>query len=79
MGFDNNSEVVDFLERGILDAIVLQNQFAMGYLGAQYAMELVGGENHQNVKIDTGVNVITRENMMDTDIQTLLFPFDLSE
>lgn len=79
MGFDNNTEVVDFLERGILDAIVLQNQFAMGYLGAQYAMELVGGQNHENVKIDTGVNVITRENMLDTDIQTLLYPFDLSD
>ncbi|MFI3313416.1 MAG: substrate-binding domain-containing protein, partial [Eubacteriales bacterium] len=79
MGFDNNTQVVDYLERGILDAIVLQNQFAMGYLGAQYALELLNGTKHENVQIDTGVNVVTRENMLDTDIQTLLYPFDLSD
>lgn len=79
MGFDNNTQVVDYLERGVLDATVLQNQFAMGYLGAQYALELLNGTNHKNVQIDTGVNVVTRENMLDTDIQTLLYPFDLSD
>ena len=79
MGFDNNMQVIDYLERGILDGTVVQNQFAMGYLGAQYAFELLNGEKIENEIIDTGVNIVTRENLFDPVIQTILFPFEVEE
>lgn len=73
VGFDNNSEVVDFLERGVLDVVMIQNQFAMGYLGAEYAVRMLDGEKFEDVNIDTGTVVVTRENML--DLQTVVFPF----
>lgn len=73
VGFDNNTKVVDFLERGIMDITVIQNQFAMGYLGVEYAVKLLDGEKLSDVKIDTGTHIVTRDNMY--ELQTILFPF----
>ncbi len=79
VGFDNNALVMDYLETGVLDAVVLQNQFAMGYLGAQYALECIAGTVKEKTNIDTGVQVVTRENMFDAEIQPLLYPFDTEQ
>lgn len=73
VGFDNNSVLVDFLERGILDVIVIQNQFAMGYLGAEYAIKTLEGKNFSDLYVDTGTTIVTRENMY--DLPMVLFPF----
>lgn len=77
VGFDNNFEVVDFLEREILDVTIIQNQFAMGYLGAEYAIKLLDGEKYENLHVDTGTEVVTRENML--ELQTVLFPFYIDQ
>ena len=76
IGFDNNVVVVEYLEKGIFDALMVQNQFAMGYLAVQYGYQLIKGELNTNVDFDTGINVVTRDNMYDIDIQTILFPFE---
>ncbi|WP_409967569.1 substrate-binding domain-containing protein [Bengtsoniella intestinalis] len=73
VGFDNNTQVLDYLERGIIDVTIVQNQFAMGYLGAEYAIQLLSGTRLEDVSIDTGTHVVTRENMF--ELQTALFPF----
>ncbi len=78
VGFDNNSVVVNFLETGVLDAIIVQNQFAMGYLGAEYAIKLLNDEIDEHINIDTGVNIVTRDNIFNEEIQTILFPFEIS-
>ncbi|MFI3212429.1 MAG: substrate-binding domain-containing protein [Eubacteriales bacterium] len=73
VGFDNNTEVIDYLEREIVDITVIQNQFAMGYLGVEYAIRLLDGENLSDLNVDTGTHVVTRDNMY--ELQTILFPF----
>ncbi|MEG1805318.1 MAG: substrate-binding domain-containing protein [Clostridia bacterium] len=75
IGFDNNSTVVDYLERGIFDALIVQNQFSMGYLAVEYGVNLINGKIKKAVNLDTGINVITTENMYNPDIQNILFPF----
>ncbi len=79
LGFDSNIQIVEYLEQGILDGTVVQNPFAMGYLGVQTAIELLEGERTKVEKINTGINVVTKENLFDPSIQMILFPFDSKE
>ncbi len=74
IGFDNSIEQVQFLEEGILDGIVVQKSFNMGYLGVQQAAAIVRGEPYQRY-IDSGSATITVENMQEPESQKLLFPF----
>lgn len=74
VGFDTNVISIGQLEDGILDGLIVQNPFAMGYLGVQQAIE-----HKKNTKqepfLDTGTAVITAENMYNPENQKLLFPF----
>ncbi len=79
LGFDSNIEIIEYLEQGILDGVVVQNPFAMGYLGAQTAIELLEGKRPQGAKINTGINIVTKKNLFDPSIQMILFPFDAKE
>ena len=74
IGFDNSIEQVQFLEEGILEGIVVQKSFNMGYLGVQQAAAIVRGEPYQR-HIDSGSATITLENMQEPESQKLLFPF----
>ena len=75
IGFDNNTILVDYLEQGIFDSLIVQNQFAMGYLGCEYAIKLLHNKSVSS-RVDTGVHVITKETMFTSKTQTILFPFE---
>lgn len=78
IGFDNNVESIKMLEDGVIDALLVQNPFAMGYLGVQYAIQSI--EKKDNMKdINTGTVVINRGNMYNIENQKLLFPFSYSK
>lgn len=74
VAMDNASEEIDFLESGTIQALVVQNPFAMGYLGVKTALDVMAGYGVEPV-IDTGSTVITPENMYTPENQKLLFPF----
>ena len=74
VGFDSNIRSVEQLERGIMDALVVQNPFAMGYIGVEQAMGYKKNKP-RGVFIDTGTTLITKDNMFKTENQKLLFPF----
>lgn len=74
IGFDNNLKSIEQLERGIFDGLIVQNPFAMGYIGIQQAIEYKKNKQHEDF-IDTGTKVITAENMYNIENQKLLFPF----
>lgn len=74
VGFDNNIESVQMLEDGYIDSLMIQNSFAMGYLGVQQAIAEIKGEAVQT-NVDTGTEVATRENMYTPEMEKLLFPF----
>jgi ribose transport system substrate-binding protein len=56
-----------------IDALVLQNPFAMGYLGVTTLVRHMRGERVET-RIDTGVTVVTRDNMDQPDIKARLTP-----
>lgn len=74
IGFDTNIRSIDDLENGVFDALVVQNPFAMGYLGITRAIEESQRKTFPDT-INTGTTVITSENMYNPENQKLTFPF----
>jgi ribose transport system substrate-binding protein len=74
LGFDSSLEEIKFLERGVLDATVIQKPFAMGYLAVRAALDAIN-KIPQARFIDTGSVLITADNLYLPENQKLLFPF----
>ena len=73
IGFDSNEILVDALDRGYLQGLVVQNPFRMGYLGVTTMVDRLLGKPVEK-RIDTGVVMVTREGMNQGEIQALLHP-----
>lgn len=76
VGFDTNTASLEMLEAGIMDALIVQNPFAIGYLGVQNAEKLLSDNSAENQNIYTAVTTVTKDNMFDKDIQKLIFRQD---
>ena len=77
VGFDSNVETVDLMQTGVVSALIVQNPYAMGYLGVEAACDLLGGETFDpETLLDTATQIVTRENMFSLEGQKALFPFD---
>src|SRR5258705_6889612 len=71
--FDSDEKLVGFLKDGSITALVVQDPFRMGYEGVKTALAASKAEKVE-AKIDTGVTVITKENMEEPRSQELLNP-----
>ena len=77
VGFDSNVVTVDGLQEGSVDALVVQNPYAMGYLGVESAYKLLAGQGDSIEKtVDTSTQVVDRENIFTMDSQKALFAFE---
>lgn len=75
VAFDSNLETVDALQTGVVDALVIQNTYEMGYFGVQSAYKLLAGQRNDVEKhVDTATRIINRENLFALDSQKVLFP-----
>lgn len=75
VAFDSNVVSVGMLETGEVDALIVQNPYAMGYLGVETVAELIRGQNIEKSTVDTSTTLITRDNMYDAEYQKILFSF----
>jgi len=73
VGFDASPPLVEALRQGEIDALVVQNPFRMGYLGVTTLYQHLKGQPVAKV-IDTGVTLVTRDNIDHPDIQELINP-----
>jgi ribose transport system substrate-binding protein len=73
IGFDSSEKLVQALEAGQIDALVLQDPFKMGYLGVRTLVDHLNGKKVPR-RVDTGVTLVTRKNMSSPEIQQLLKP-----
>jgi ribose transport system substrate-binding protein len=62
VGFDWSADTKTLMEKGVLQASMVQNPYQMGYLGVQAAADLMAGKTVQK-DVDTGVTVATSANM----------------
>jgi len=73
VGFDSSPQFVDAMKVGQMQGIVVQNPFAIGELGVKTMVDSLLGKPVEK-RIDTGVMMITPENMNSPEAQKLLNP-----
>jgi ribose transport system substrate-binding protein len=73
VGFDASQTFIDAINANQLHGIVVQNPFNMGYLGVKTMVESLQGKPVQS-KIDTGVMLVTKDNLSTPEVQSLLHP-----
>lgn len=73
VGFDSSDKEIAFIHSGVLDGIVVQNPYNMGYLGVRYAVKSINGYAIPS-GIDTGATFVTKDNLENPEVQMLLHP-----
>ena len=73
VGFDSGTQSVLDLKNGDVQALVVQDPLKMGYLGVITVVEHIQGKKVAK-RIDTGVSMVTKENMDQPDMAALLAP-----
>ncbi|HJT67977.1 MAG TPA: substrate-binding domain-containing protein [Pyrinomonadaceae bacterium] len=73
VGFDASQTFIDAINANQLHGIVVQNPFNMGYLGVRTMVDNLQGKPVPS-KIDTGVMLVTKDNLSSPEVQTLLHP-----
>ena len=73
LGFDTGAQSVADMKNGDVQGLVVQNPLRMGYLGVVTLVKHLEGEKVEK-RVDTGVQMITPENMEQPDMRELLHP-----
>jgi ribose transport system substrate-binding protein len=73
VGFDASQVLLDAMRAGQLDGIAVQNPMRMGYLGVKTMVAHLRGQPVEK-RIDTGVTMVTPENLDTPDIKELVNP-----
>jgi ribose transport system substrate-binding protein len=71
VGFDSSPNLIEDLKAGAIDSLVLQNPYKMGYEAVKAMVAKLDGQTPPRV-IDTGVKLLTRENLDTPEMQQLL-------
>ncbi|WP_070000953.1 substrate-binding domain-containing protein [Cellulosilyticum sp. I15G10I2] len=73
VGFDSSRNIIYALEKNVIDAIVVQKPFNMGYLAVKHAIQAYRGKKIASY-LDTGYKLINKETLYATENQKLLYP-----
>ena len=73
VGFDASERLLDGLKKGEIQGLVVQNPYKMGYEGVKTMVEHLRGRKVEK-RIDTGVALVTPDNLSQPDIDKLVHP-----
>ena len=73
VAFDAAPNEIEALKSGVIQALIVQQPFEMGYLGVKTAVEAIGG-HAVPPRIDTGIKVVTLKNIDEPEIRKTLNP-----
>lgn len=71
VGFDSSPNLVEDLKAGAIDSLVLQNPYKMGYEAVKAMVAKLDGQSPPR-QVDTGVKLLTKENLETPEMQQLL-------
>lgn len=71
VGFDASPDLVQNVQAGVIDSLVLQDPYKMGYEGVKAILDKKAGKPIQK-RMDTGVTLATKENLNSPTIQKLI-------
>lgn len=72
VGFDAGPAQVEALQDGILQAVIAQQPYEIGYQGVEQALNAVHGEANE-AKIQTGFTIVTADNLESEEGQAALY------
>ena len=75
VGVDSSQEAVQLMENGVFKALVVQKAFKMGYMGVKETVLMLRGKSYEK-NVNSGCELVTPENMYNSEIEKLLFPFN---
>ena len=73
VGFDTSPTLIEDLDAGNIDSLVVQNPFRMGYLAIKTLVDYIRGKPPEK-RIDTGATVVTAANLKEPAIKELVNP-----
>ncbi|HEY2509944.1 MAG TPA: sugar ABC transporter substrate-binding protein, partial [Polyangiaceae bacterium] len=73
VGFDASQKLTEALGSGDIDALVVQDPFRIGELAVSTMAQVLRGATVAK-RIDTGATLVTKSNLQDPAVQTLLHP-----
>lgn len=73
VGFDSSPALVDGLRAGTIQALVVQNPVKMGFEGVRLMVKHLQKERVEK-KVDTGAELVTKDNMDSPEIAALIQP-----
>ena len=73
VGFDAGTQTIEAMKKGDVQGIIVQNPVRMSYLAVKTMVEHLQGKPVEQ-RIDTGVYVVTPENMDTPEMKELLYP-----
>ena len=76
VAFDSNVVSIGMLETGEVDTLIVQNSYAMGYLGVETAYKLINGYSIKDTLY--GYDRSGQRDMYDEECQRRLFAFEKS-
>lgn len=75
VGIDSSQEAVQLMENGVFKGLVVQKAFKMGYMGVKETVLMLRGKSYDK-NVNSGCELVTPENMYNSEIEKLLFPFN---
>ena len=75
VGVDRSQEAVQLMENGVFKGLVVQKAFKMGYIGVKETILMLRGKSYEK-DVNSGCELVTPDNMYDSEIEKLLFPFN---
>ena len=73
VAFDASEQLIQGLQKGTVDALIVQQPYQMGYLGVEFAMKVINGETIPKF-VETPIMVVTKDNFNDPEVQKVLYP-----
>jgi len=71
VGFDAEETLIDKLRSGVIDSLVVQDPYKMGYIGVKTLVDKINGKEVPKL-IDTGVELVTLKRLEEPKIKALL-------
>jgi len=73
VGFDSSPKLLDDLKSGLLDSLVIQDPFTMGYQSVMAAVKHLRGEPVTKI-VNLAPRLVTMQNLNDPDVEAQLHP-----
>lgn len=74
VAFDTSDDEIRDLKQGLIQALIVQNPYQMGYQGVEQVLQAIKKQPAAQKYVDSGVTVVTQQNLNTPAVQKLLNP-----